>query len=147
MKLKAFIDTILNNQFEVYPDSLFRAKESDNAVIDINESNRLDSLNAVKIANRRKKELYLLAEKSRQIKSEENRVGRKLADPTTAIIRELMKFCYDNLGEKEMSREVSYIKTNDTTVLNNRWIEIVLKPNIKELYTIIKEVEKSQKIK
>ena len=152
LKIMAFIDTMINNGLKSH--STVSAVDADtikipNNVIDIIQSNKLDSINDARLQEEiiNKEIVEALKKKGLEIKERKDKAKRKLTDPTTTIARKLMKYSYDNLEGSKISREISYIKAEDSDALNNRWIEIVLKPNIEELYIIIKEIQNNKKLK
>lgn len=139
-EITAIIDTIL------YVNQNISSKPKDsaagNAVIDIAQSNRIDSLKALQEAERIKnKEIERLA----TIAKEKDRAYRKAADRTSVVMRTLMKNCYYNMGSNKISRDVSYIKSGGVVKEQELgWVEIIFRPNLSGLYDLIQELEKRQ---
>lgn len=141
----AVIDTLMNRGVVSYVTT--RPAEintiTDNAVIDARESQRLDSLRAMREAERiKQQELSRRAELIRQ----SERAKRMAADRTTVVMRALMRQCYSNLGSTRLSRDVSYMKVGLNTPLpENDWIEIIIRPDVSELQKLLKDLENKNK--
>lgn len=143
----AVIDTLMtrgvvtiNTSPSVKPsDTVF----SNNRVLDLELSRKQDSIKMAREAERIKQiEMERMAEVARMRAREK----RRAADRTTVVMRALMRNCYTNLGKSKLSRDVSYVKAGcDTEMEDNGWIEIILKPNMAELFNIVKEIENRSK--
>lgn len=140
--LEAVIDTLVNKGVMVIntTNSSLRTNEmiaQRSGVIDIEQSYRRDSINAVREAERiRREELERVAEYNKQ----KERAYLHSIDRSTVIVRTLMKYSYHNMGSSKITREVSYIKLKHGE-REGDWIEIVLRPSIGELYETIKDIE------
>lgn len=132
-------DTSLESKIYEHFDPVERAKM---------EEIRIEKARQTKIMKERIRSYRLTQEKkNREIEQEETKKrirhlrNMKVNDRTTVIMRHIVSHCYPKLGKNSISKDVTYIKFEQSTEeIGEGWIEIIMRPDIEILYDGLNEL-------